>query len=86
MPSSQIIKTPAIIQRAWNDGLFILREKRKGIARGTSIEEKVMYVLGLGWKTGKSSEIKDQEIEQTLYVSLQGLTQDSKFLKIGQVL
>lgn len=86
MPSSQITATPVVIQQAWNDGLFNLRERRNGVARGTSIEEKVMYVLGLGWKYRGTSEIKDAEVENTLYVSLQGLTQESKFLKIGQVL
>lgn len=86
MPSSQTVKTPIIIQQSWNDGLFTLREKRNGLARGTSIEEKCMYVLGLGWKFRNGSEIKDNEVENTLYISLQGLTQESKFLKIGQVL
>ena len=86
MPSTQVVNTPIIIQQAWNDGLFSLREKRNGVARGTSIEEKCMYVLGLGWKYRGSSEVRDAEVENTLYVSLQGLTQESKFLKIGQVL
>lgn len=45
-----------------------------------------MYVLGLGWKFRGSSEIRDSEVENTLYISLSGLTQEAKFLKIGQVL
>lgn len=86
MPSSRVINTPKIIQQAWNDGLYNLREKRNNVARGASIEEKAMYVLGLGWKFRGNTEVKDNEVENTLYVSLQGLTQESKFLKIGQVL
>jgi hypothetical protein len=86
MPSSQIVSTPIIIQQAWNDGLFNLREKRNGLARGSTIEEKCMYVLGLGWKFRGTSEVRDEEITNTLYISLEGLTQESKFLKIGQVL
>lgn len=86
MPSSQVTKTPVVIQQSWNDGLFTLRDKRNGLARGTSIEEKCMYVLGLGWKFRGASEVKDNEIETTLFVSLAGLTQESKLLKIGQVL
>jgi hypothetical protein len=48
MPNSQVTNTPKIIQQSWNDGLYILRERRNGVARGSSIEEKAMYVLGLG--------------------------------------
>lgn len=86
MPNSRVINTPKIIQQAWNDGLYNLRERRNNVARGASIEEKAMYVLGLGWKFRGNTEVKDNEVENTLYVSLQGLTQESKFLKIGQVL
>lgn len=83
---SQVVSTPNAIIRAWNDGLFLLRTKKNGITRGSTIEEKAMYVLGLGWKHRGVSEIRDTEIEKSLYISLQGLTQESKFFKIGQTL
>lgn len=86
MPSTMILETPKVIQRAWNDGLYNLRVKRNGNPRGHSIEEKVLYVLGLGYKYNGSMEVRDEEIRGSLNISLDGLTQDAKFIKIGQVL
>jgi len=86
MPSTMIIETPKVIQRAWNDGLYNLRVKRNGNPRGHSIEEKVLYVLGLGYKYKGSVEVRDEEIRGSLNISLDGLSQDAKFIKIGQVL
>ncbi len=45
-----------------------------------------MYVLGLGWKNQGVSELSDSEIANSLFISLRGLTQESKFYKIGQIL